>query len=636
MGSIVYRFGRSTAKFVFIILFMFSAGVSAESFFDRIKNDINDAIKGNKPSDTGNTVQQSVTDIFTNKKPKSQLKQKISVIKKTANVRSGPGSKNPKIGVIPVGTQVKILSSTKQWHEVQAVVGGASISGWVYAPLISVKTSGLKQAGVENNRIGSDGMTVKPDGSIISYAGYSKQFLPIKKNMKSGDMQSVRQHFAAKDAEIKNKLENVDGYSEKIGLLGWLERGTLGIDSGDYSQALEGFTTAEKLLTERQQESMAGGFFKKAAYFGTSILSGNEEQGSYSGEGYERVLMLNYKSIAYLLKGTRESRKAYNVTRRAIDWQNIEKKAFDEMKREAEEKVKQENDEHQKKGHDDAVGNVEDQLYKEYNAHNAVAERVPSAYVNPFGYYVAGMIQEYESYDDWSLRDNARISYKKALELNPTSEVLIKAVKDMKKRQTSSRTRLVHIVVANGFVPEKKMLTYGLNVGKGEEPIPLKMSIYEPDKTLVSRIEVQTAGGKRLATLSPVADVEAICLRHQKDMEPFRKLRVGLAVAGSITTRSVTSGLGFLGKIIGEKREEMASPDMRSWMSLPATISAARLNLKKGISTLKIVSYDNRGRRLASKKVKISKNSHDFIYARSINKQLMTHTPESLWMIAGS
>jgi hypothetical protein len=43
------------------------------------------------------------------------------------------------------------------------------------------------------------------------------------------------------------------------------------------------------------------------------------------------------------------------------------------------------------------------------------------------------------------------------------------------------------------------------------------------------------------------------------------------------------------------------------------------------------VSFDARGRRLASKVIEISKQSDVFIYARSIDKQLYVNSSKTLW-----
>ncbi len=239
------------------------------------------------------------------------------------------------------------------------------------------------------------------------------------------------------------------------------------------------------------------------------------------------------------------------------------------------------------------------------------------------------MVQEFESKDDRSLRGNARISYEKALELNPNSKVLKQAVKDMKGKYNKNK-RLVHIVVADGFVPEKKMLVYNIPTGNGV--VPIKLTLYEPIPSAVARIEVQTTSGKRLAKLSTVADVEAITMRHQKDMEGFRTIRAALSIARAVGVNEATKRLGLFGSLIGSAVNSMAAPDMRSWMSLPATLQAARIKISNNVSKVKIVSYDKKGRRLGSKTVKINKQSDNFIYARSIEKQLYVNGSKDLWL----
>jgi len=446
--------------------------------------------------------------------------------------------------------------------------------------------------------------------------------------MEKGDLEGVDKFYTEKEAEIRKS--NPDDLLENIGFLRWLERGTLSLDQGDFQDSEKNFSFAERLLDNRKNQSKTKDFFTKILGGAGEVAIGQSVLSDYPGEGYERVLMLNYKSIAYMLQG---ERKAYNVARRAIDWQNMEKKAFEEKLREAEKDLSKQRKEQSKEENREASPLVNSRVTQDYARMNVKASTVPSAYVNPFGYYVAGMIQEYESYDDWSLRDNARISYSKALELNPGSKVLKKAVKDMKKSNAPQGARLVHVVVADGFVPEKKMLTY--NIPAGGINVTIKRTLFESDYTSVHGIKDQTAGGKRLARLSPVADIEAICLRHQKDMEAFRQLKVALAVASSVVIQGVAENLGPIGQALAGLREKNAAPDMRSWMSLPATIQAARLRLKKGVSKLKIVSYNKKGKKLASRTVKISRNSHDFVYTRSLDKQMYAYSSKELWMIAG-
>jgi len=616
---------RLAGILVTVPLFLLApAGTSRAGFFDQFKKDFSKALSGEQVSSQQEAKQPPP------KAPEPEP-DPTGWVKKASNVRSGPGTGNAKLGLAPKGAEVVILSQQGKWYQVETEIGGNPVTGWIYAPLVELDAV-PRQVATPTSTLPRRGSEFPgSDRSVINYAGYSKDFQPVKQMMEKGDLDAVEKFYAQREAEIREELKDDHELMEKIGLLRWLERGTLSIDQGELENSVTGFNKAERILEERQQESKTEGLLKSITQFTAETALGNEELQAYEGEGYERVLMLNYKSIAFLLQG---KRKAYNVTRRAIDWQNMEKRAFEKKLREVEEELAEKR-RSQKKTTDtgEAAPDVSGRVADDYAALDAKAKQVPSAYVNPFGYYVSGMVQEYESYDDWSLRDNARISYQKALELNPKSKVLKQAAKEMENRTAPAGTRLVHVVVADGFVPEKKMITY--SIAAGGQSIPIKLSIYEPVASSVHRVEVQTTGGRRLAVLSPVADIEAICLRHQKDSEPLRQLRVTLAVASSVVTKGLLSNLGVIGSAISQKRDEMAAPDMRSWLSLPKNIQAARLHLKKEISKLKIVSFDKRGRRLASKLVNINKQSHDFVYVRSVNQSMYTHATRDLWMIAG-
>ena len=174
------------------------------------------------------------------------------------------------------------------------------------------------------------------------------------------------------------------------------------------------------------------------------------------------------------------------------------------------------------------------------------------------------------------------------------------------------------------------MLTFGLKLG--DILLPIKLPIYEPSPSQVRRIEVQTAGGKHLARLSPVADIEAICLRHQKDMQPFYTLRVVLAAIRTFLEKQLLHQAGKIGKTVSAFRDEMTAPDMRSWMSLPATIQAARLHVLKGLKRIKIVTYGEKGQELASETVDLDTSTHNFVYARSIDNVLYSYPNKKLWL----
>jgi len=591
----------------------------SESFSSAFKSAIGSVLK---------KEEVSPKNISSSKRTKSRSQSdhstgSIGIATTTANVRSRPSKDGEKIGVLIEGNEARVIGAQGNWSNIAFSSQGKSVVGWIYTPLLRKQNTGAGSGGTAIPAAlgGSKGQ------QNIEYIGYSKSFQSVKSLMETGDPAGAKRYFVEEEKVLREKAEENDvkintSQIDNIGMLGWVERGTINLDAGNLGQSIESFDNAETILDVRQKRSKLVGFLGSAGSFIAESLSGNEEISEYRSVGYEKVLILNYKSIAYLLNG---ERKAYNVARRAIDWQNMEKKKFDQDLRKSKARLEKE----KKKNKDASVSDQYNDWQNSYKKLDSIAEKVPSAYVNPFGYYVSGMIQEFESRDDQSLRENARISYEKGMELNPGSDVLREAAEDMRKPYDSSK-RLVHVVVGDGFVPEKKMLIYNIATPGGV--VPIKLSIYEPVLSKVYRVEIQTTSGKKLATLSTVADVEALSLRHQKDLEEVRALRVGVSITRAIGVIGLTSRMGSLGTVLGDAFNDLAAPDTRSWMSLPGNMRAARIKVRKSLSKIKVVSYGKNGRKLVSKTVVLNKKSDNFIYVRSIGKQLYVHVSKPLWL----
>jgi len=457
-------------------------------------------------------------------------------------------------------------------------------------------------------------LQVTNEGGRKFATGYSQDFFPVKKLIRDGQAgEALTQHneiFLKKD---------------KDSILPHLEHGVVALDSGKSEVAVKAFADAEHILGQEFAGSQFGSMVEGGAKNILSMVTGAGELTNYPGEAFERILMLNYKSIAYMLQG---ERKAYNVARRSIDWQNIEHKRFQQSVKAAKEELAKQEKDAEKEGNSLTGFGFADTMNKYYG--EKAAKKLPSAYVNPFGYYMAGMVQEFDSYEDRSLRDNARISYKKALELNPKSKAIKSAYAAMKKRPRKGR-RLVHVVIADGFAPEKRTVQFDYNISG--VALPVKIPVYELEKSPIHRFEIQTYKGTRLARVSKVADINSIALRHQYDSLPFQQLNMTVSVIRSYFENKALSKAGFFGKMIGDARQELSNPDMRSWISLPESFQAARLEVPKNLSTIRIKGYDRRGRVLVNKIVKLNKQSHNFVYARNIGKKMnVTTNQKKMWV----
>lgn len=457
----------------------------------------------------------------------------------------------------------------------------------------------------------------------VIYEGYSKNILPIKTLIRQGKL-----------SQAIGQMEKAYPDQESYDLLTSLQFGSMNLDADNAIKAEKRFAFAENKLVAANDEGFVTGLFSGVGKTALSTITGNDELGDYEGVGFERVLILNYKSIAHMLEG---DRKAYNVTLRAIDLQNVEKKKFDALLKEAKEEIKTQEKEQQEKGAE--IGNVGfgGIVKDQYKGSNKKALTVPSAFVNPFGFYIAGIVLELDGYEDASVRDNARISFKKALELNPKSSVIKQAIKDLSKPAKRNK-RLVNVIIGDGFAPEKKILKFDLSMGLAL-PTEIELPIYEPVSSKVHRVEVQTSSGKRWARLSEVADITALAMRFQKDAGALAQLRMMSTVIRNVIEGHVwnqaTQQAGVFGSFVSsikEQRDEMVHPDMRSWSMLPSRLLAARFYVPKSVSLIKIVSYNRKGKVLASKIVNIDKTSHNIVYARTLDQTIYTASSNKMWV----
>lgn len=475
------------------------------------------------------------------------------------------------------------------------------------------------------------------DTRQYSYLGYSEKARAAREAMWRGNYSGAHDPLAKKPdpTKVEKCLKKRNEKRRKKCLakhapnfLHLIELGTLSLDLGESASAIEQFDRAEAIISDSLGSD---GKFARAGKNAFASIIGNGEMEGYLGTGYERILMLNYKTFAYLLQG---DRRAFNVTRRSIDWQARERARFEQRLREEEEKAAKKKEKGKKNEEKDRAEDEATQaIAEQYNAFDNVASRVTSAYVNPLGYFVSGMVFEMEASEDSSLFDNARIAYGKALELDPDSEVLRKALDDVENRRLpGAGEKMVHIIVAAGMAPEKVVLEYMF--GYGTDAIPIKVAMMRPVPSVAARVRVETTDGVLLGELTPLADMEAIAMRHQKDLVRYQSGKVAAAVVRYLGYGVVSKSI--FGDVIGEKinifRYKMEEPNTLFWSSMPARFHAARLYVPRDLKQIQLVAERINGREIARTTIDLGSTSQSFVYGRASQGGIVGQANQVFWL----
>ena len=451
-----------------------------------------------------------------------------------------------------------------------------------------------------------------PRARRVDYAGYTAGFNVVRPSVRSGDFSTAL-----------NAYESSRITKDKF--LRPLELGALATDAGNFETAIEHFADAEKRFEKRAGKDKFSTDFNNTM----SSVVGIGDGGKFVGSPYEQILMLNYKTIAYL---SLSDRRAFNVASRAADWQNFMRDQV--RKKVAIEKARQEEAASQAASDDERSASIgfKGSIKKQYDAYDVAELNLPDSYVNPLGDYLTGVVYEFDALEESDNADNARIAYEKALELRPGSRLLKKAVADMSARRLpADNQQLVHLLVAADSAPEKKLLSYDI-VGILPEPVAVRMPVLEPVAAQIGRIEVRNKAGALLSRMSPLADIEAIALRHQKDMADAQSGDMAMRLVRTYFRRKAVNQIGGLASIVANGAvDQLDMPDMKSWASLPRAYHAARIVVPTSVKDVVIIAFDTKGRKVSERNITLSAGRKNFVYGRAMGSELSAFANPTEW-----
>ena len=247
-----------------------------------------------------------------------------------------------------------------------------------------------------------------------------------------------------------------------------------------------------------------------------------------------------------------------------------------------------------------------------------------NSYQNAAAHYLAAFL--FESQGDVSL---AAPGYRLAIELRPDVPLFKKSLADLE----SSAARVIRprahaetlVVVESGFIPRvnSHSSTHSFQTARGPRLVTFRLPAIEGGSQHFP-VRSITAGTNEIP-LSLAANLDLMARRHLKDEMPGHVLKattqaiVQIAVQEAVyqsqqRNRQGNEGAAMLGAILAGAALSFGDVDVRSWTTLPSAIQLGRVQLQKGMTTLKV----NTPVGIVSTDLNIQ-NDYEVVYVRVLN-----------------
>lgn len=365
--------------------------------------------------------------------------------------------------------------------------------------------------------------------------------------------------------QARKKLEKRTDSADR--LLYLQELGRLDQLTRHYDASLDAFKRVFELYEEGDAEAR---FRVSEAGSGTASLLTNDNAIPYSGYAYERIFAHGFQALNYLARGDRQG--AAVEWRRAALEQRVAVQQREQAIARAEEKAREEG--------------VDLQRYDtHFTGLNTAASEVKSAINNAWVFYLSGAFREGRGeYND------ARVDYKKALEMNPDSEMLradVERVSEKMEGRINDDHGLVVVSFEQGFVAPRREISIPIPTIHGY--FAVAFPTYDPrDFTPARPLRVRADGETR--TTEALAPVGPMAARALKERMPAMLVRQTLRAAAKYEAQKrAHEQLGpfaaFTTQIYNLVSERA---DLRSWLTLPAHAQATRLRLPAGEHELEL------------------------------------------------
>ena len=468
-------------------------------------------------------------------------------------------------------------------------------------------------------------------GTIIIFVGCQKNFdLPkaLKFNKKTANnlenctIDSRYENLIKKDEDSLNRYLNLAGFSYQ---------------KRDYQKSNEYFDQAINKYKFFENKGVVSAS-RTLSYITASFL--NDTYLDYEGDGYEKVMMHNYKAINYLMLNDKESARV--EIRNSYKKQMEEKEKFsDEIAEYKKEETQQLETEKKlpkkKKRYRRSKQSIYNKLKPLFSGVNS--EHMP--YQNPFAYYISALV-----YEENGEFDDAYIDIKKASDFYQDSQILKQKLlyyaKKAYGKESAEYQELFNKHKLTDNLSDQRAEVF-INISSSPTKEQMKVPIYlggamqftafptfRLSETNTATILIKDDSGKTVATSSILTDVDAIVINLFKERVPGIILRQVInlgskTVATESISNKVDNGNVLVSAVVGlgmsMANAVISKADTRSWSTLPSKIHALSFNQDDSKTyTVHLLNEDDKeiGKQpLILNKNKNLKNSYNIINVKN-------------------
>jgi len=306
-----------------------------------------------------------------------------------------------------------------------------------------------------------------------------------------------------------------------------------------------------------------------------SLLT-NDNAIPYKGSGYERIFLHHQQALNYWGNGDIQG-AAVEFRKVALEQQVLAQKYEQDIAEAAEEAEENQVD--------------VDTLSQEFAGLDVIAGQVKSSFQNAYTFYHSAAF--WEATGEYN---NALVDYKKALEINPESEMIKQDVARVSKKvgisgefpdtnAAQSDEGTVVILYEDGFIPAKTEFKLSVPNFTDGGVITVAMPYYDvnlwPQSSPLSILDDQFTD---FGHTDHLVDFGALAVKDLKEQFPKLVMRQILrGFAKYELQKQSADHLGFAGQLAANIYNIVSeSADRRSWLTLPSTGQAKRINLKEG------------------------------------------------------